>query len=198
MTLDDITTSLAGTGLDGDHLDRLLFVLEEADISVVRKAKPRPPRSGAPEEGPARVTRARRRGVAKRRREGDESSEGHSADPVRVYLREMGQVSLLTREGEVVIARRIEAGIHQQELAILGNAYGAAHALAIGDLVRKGKLDLRHAVDGMEEETDDPPADRRKQFLSALSRVKRVESEIQRKQAASEQSDSLREQIDAG
>jgi len=52
-------------------------------------------------------------------------------DPVRVYLREMGQVSLLTREGEVAIAKRIEAGQYARQLAVLATPYGVREILSI-------------------------------------------------------------------
>jgi len=204
LTLDEVTASLGRAGVEADQLDRLLAVLESSDVSIVRQGKPAEPPSSRGEASPQRVARVRRRAATKRS-EADEASEGHTADPVRVYLREMGQVSLLTREGEVVIARRIEAGIHDQELAILGNAYGVAQVLGIGELVRKGKLDLRQVVDGLDEESEESPADRRKQLLSALNRVKRIESDLARKRAAitdssatSEMRQTLHADIEAG
>ena len=59
---------------------------------------------------------------ARRGNGGDLDAPTH--DPVRVYLREMGQVSLLTREGEVEIAKRIEAGQHDRQAAVLGTPFG--------------------------------------------------------------------------
>ena len=50
--------------------------------------------------------------------------DGPTNDPVRVYLREMGQVSLLTREGEVEIAMRIEAGVFDRQQASVGSPWG--------------------------------------------------------------------------
>ena len=68
----------------------------------------------------ARVREGRRSEVA----QSEDFGETHSNDPVRVYLREMGQVSLLTREGEVEIAQRIEAGEHRQHYATIGTSFG--------------------------------------------------------------------------
>lgn len=101
------------------------------------------------EEGRPRV---RRRAFGARRL-GDE--EAPSNDPVRVYLREMGQVSLLTREGEVEIAQRIEAGIEAQLRAVVASPYGLAEVLRLGDELRKGRLALADLVDGLELETDE-------------------------------------------
>ncbi|MCH2186224.1 hypothetical protein MK280_10160 [Myxococcota bacterium] len=79
-----------------------------------------------------------------------------SADPVRVYLRDMGQVSLLTREGEVEIAKRIEAGVHDQELAVIGHPYGMAQVLELLDQVERaeqhGESMLDSVLDGLDAE----------------------------------------------
>ena len=107
-----------------------------------------------------------------------------SSDPVRVYLRDMGQVSLLTREGEVIIAKRIEAGIHDQELIILGNAFGIANVLEIADRVEADELELAQALDGLDDEGAPPIEDRRKQLALLQSRIKKIETEIARKRSS--------------
>jgi len=107
-----------------------------------------------------------------------------SSDPVRVYLRDMGQVSLLTREGEVIIAKRIEAGIHDQELIILGNAFGIANVLEIGDRVETDELELGQALDGLDAEGAPPIEDRRKQLALLQGRIKKIEAEIARKRSS--------------
>ena len=78
-------------------------------------------------------------------------AEGPTNDPVRVYLREMGQVSLLTREGEVAIAKRIEAGQYERQLAVLATPYGVREILATAELLRKGSIELRSVLDGLDE-----------------------------------------------
>jgi RNA polymerase primary sigma factor len=112
------------------------------------------------------------------------ADDGHSADPVRVYLREMGQASLLTREGEVEIAKRIESGLHGAQLAILGTPFGAHEVAQIAELVRKNKIELRRVLDGLDDENSPPPEDRRKQFLAAMTKIRRLESEIVRKRSS--------------
>ena len=73
----------------------------------------------------------------------DDDDSGHSADPVRVYLREMGQVSLLTREGEVSLAQRIENGEHAKLRASVGTLHGIRHVLRVADQLRKGQIEAR-------------------------------------------------------
>ena len=109
----------------------------EGELFVVESTKPR-----LAETAPA----TRRRVRAK---QGTDSDDGHSTDPVRVYLREMGQVSLLTREGEVEIAKRIEAGLFDAQVAVLGTPMGIARTLEIGDIVRRKDVNLGKVIDGL-------------------------------------------------
>src|SRR5215210_3357096 len=66
-----------------------------------------------------------------------------SIDPVRMYLRQMGTVPLLTREQEVSIAKRIEAGIIRSNRVIARSPIAATELLRIGDGLESGKLSIR-------------------------------------------------------
>ena len=112
-------------------------------------------------------------------------TSGPAADPVRVYLRDMGQVSLLSRQGEVDIAKRIEAGIHDLEFGIIGNAHGISAVLALGDRLRAGKIVLKTAVDGLNAEGSDPPEQREIALCNAMDRVQSLGVEIERKRNSS-------------
>ncbi|MEM7410132.1 MAG: RNA polymerase sigma factor RpoD [Myxococcota bacterium] len=115
-------------------------------------------------------------------RSGDDSPTN---DPVRVYLREMGQVSLLTREGEVEIAMRIEAGEHDQERAVLGTPLGMREVLALAEELKKNKVELKTVVDGLDDvEPVHTPEERRRDFFSKITKVKRIDTEIAKKQAS--------------
>lgn len=84
----------------------------------------------------------------------DEATEADvkSNDPVRLYLRKMGSVSLLTREGEVHIAQRIEAGERQIVRAILTSPIGTREIIQLGDRVDAGKLKVKAIFRGLEDE----------------------------------------------
>lgn len=103
---------------------------------------------------------------------------GAVLDPVSVYLREMGRVSLLTREGEVEIAKRIESGIHDAEFAVLGNAWGIQAIVEMGELFRADEIGLRQVVDGLDGTGAPPQELRRKQFLAAITEVKKIRTQI--------------------
>jgi RNA polymerase primary sigma factor len=75
-----------------------------------------------------------------------------SNDPVRLYLRKMGSVSLLTREGEVQIAQRIETGERQIVRAILTSPIGTREIIQLGDRVDEGKLKVKAIFRGLEDE----------------------------------------------
>ena len=107
-----------------------------------------------------------------------------SADPVRVYLRDMGQVSLLTREGEVEIAKRIEAGIHDQEIAILGNPFGLGMVLDLIQNLADGSTDLGQVLDGLDDEGAAPAEERHRRLLEAVAEIKKLEGEIARKRSS--------------
>src|SRR5262245_16079231 len=73
-------------------------------------------------------------------------------DPVRLYLREMGVVPLLTREGEVAIAKRIERGKIRMQKAISRSPVAIAELLRIGDELSNGELSIREVVTFNEQE----------------------------------------------
>jgi RNA polymerase primary sigma factor len=72
-------------------------------------------------------------------------------DPVRLYLREMGVVPLLTREGEVAIAKRIERGQLKTQKAISRSPIAVSELLKIGDELEAGKLHIRDIVNFSEQ-----------------------------------------------
>ncbi|HTY22995.1 MAG TPA: RNA polymerase sigma factor RpoD [Desulfomonilaceae bacterium] len=94
-------------------------------------------------------------------------------DPVKMYLHEMGCVSLLTREGEVEIAKRIEQGEQQVFAVIIGCPVTIKEVLALGDKLRKGTIRLKEVVRGFEDEEMQDGDD-----LSQVERVLQLIDEI--------------------
>jgi RNA polymerase primary sigma factor len=112
----------------------------------------------------------------------DEYETYRSNDPVRVYLREMGAVSLLTREGEVEIAMRIEAGEEQEFREILKSTIVVNRLLGIGDEIRKGKFDLAEMFPPAPEGETPDYEPKRRQLLAALTQLRRAGAEVARRQ----------------
>ncbi|MFO1220955.1 MAG: sigma-70 family RNA polymerase sigma factor, partial [Burkholderiaceae bacterium] len=86
-----------------------------------------------------------------------DSEFGRTTDPVRMYMREMGTVELLTREGEIEIAKRIEGGLQAMMLAISASPTTIAELLSYSDRIRAGEMQISEVVDGFvsEDEADD-------------------------------------------
>ena len=100
--------------ISGENLDEINIMFSELDIEVVTQARKR--------------AEMERRGVQPEEKKTNETiPTGRSNDPVRMYLRKMGSVALLSRDGEIEIARRIEEG----ELAIRKNTIGSPLGVAV-------------------------------------------------------------------
>ncbi|WP_042427740.1 RNA polymerase sigma factor RpoD [Comamonas granuli] len=86
-----------------------------------------------------------------------DSEFGRTTDPVRMYMREMGTVELLTREGEIEIAKRIEGGLQAMMEAISASPATIAEILNMGEEIREGKIVISTVVDGFvdADENDD-------------------------------------------
>jgi RNA polymerase primary sigma factor len=86
-----------------------------------------------------------------------DSEFGRTTDPVRMYMREMGTVELLTREGEIEIAKRIEGGLQAMMLAISASPTTIAELLSMAEKIASGDMQISEAVDGFvsDDEADD-------------------------------------------
>ncbi len=83
---------------------------------------------------------------------------GRTTDPVRMYMREMGSVELLTREGEIEIAKRIEDGLKHMVIAISACPTTVAEILSHAERIRAGQLPIDEVVDGLvDPNADDLP-----------------------------------------
>ncbi len=154
--------------LSSEQLDEVMAIFGEFEIAVVDGANrvhriAEPPASAADYE----------------------DADARTNDPVRVYLREMGQVSLLTREGEVAISQRIERGEQKMFHATVGTPLGARDLLALGEQLRRGKIELRDMLHGLDEEAEEAEIEAHRKGLSAaFARVKRLEVEALHRLAA--------------
>src|SRR6185436_6581751 len=83
-----------------------------------------------------------------------DSEFGRTTDPVRMYMREMGSVELLTREGEIEIAKRIEDGLKHMIMAISACPMTVAQILELADKIAKDELKIDDVVDGLMDFTE--------------------------------------------
>lgn len=87
--------------------------------------------------------------------EEDDFGYARSSDPVRMYLRKMGSVSLLTREGEVEIAKRIEDGERRILQVVLNSSIAVGEILEIGEKLKKQKIRVKEVVRDIDDEDVD-------------------------------------------
>lgn len=146
LTYEEINDALPDDITDSKELDEVMALIENNDIAIVENEK----------------QLKEQQKLAARRSDGDEPHDlvaGEEAisrglDPVRLYLKRMGSVALLTREGEIEIAKRIEEGEAEVLDVILNSSMGIKEFLAIGEKIEKGKLRARDVVRGGEADTD--------------------------------------------
>jgi RNA polymerase primary sigma factor len=174
MSYDEVNESMPADVV-ADQMDDVMSVLGDEDIEIVDAAtqvKIAPKRIVEEENAEKKAVP---RGAQKESEE-DSSYYSKSNDPVRMYLRKMGSVSLLTREGEVEIAKRIEQGEHMILGAILNSPVAVREIIDLGDKLRKHKIRVKDIIRDAEDdnaEFDEEEADRK--TLRLIDKVKHLD-----------------------
>ncbi len=106
---------------------------------------------------------------------------GRTSDPVRMYLREMGSVSLLTREGEVEIAKRIEAGERDMASVILNTPITVKEVISLGDRLRKFQTSAAEISKEVEEEEleEDEEDVHRTRLLAVIDEIRDFDGQLE-------------------
>ena len=109
---------------------------------------------------------------------------GKAADPVSIYLKEMGPFSLLTREGEVEIARRIESGKRDVLSVVLHCPIAIREIINLGGALRAGKIEIEEVTNEIDDEETDVEKEQiqKKKVLNLINRIQRGEERIRRLQ----------------
>ena len=175
LTYDEVNDALPPDVVSSDQIDDLMQRLDNEEIDVVDNA------------AQAKRREAKKSSRSKKKKKKDSilppSSDPYttkSNDPVRMYLRKMGSVSLLTREGEVEIAKRIEEGEDKVFAVILDSRVGVQEIIDIGESLKRGKLRTKDVVKDM---GDDPEEDVRARIVKQIEKVKRWENQSARLKA---------------
>src|ERR1700689_2192865 len=179
LTYDEVNDALPADMVAADQMDDVLGVLGDEDIEIVDAATQGKiaPKRIVQEQAEQKVAREREPSHSPPKSE--EEVDGYyskSNDPVRMYLRKMGSVSLLTREGEVEIAKRIEQGEHTVLAAILNSPVAVREIMDLGDKLRKHKIRVKDIIRDAEDdnaEFDEEEADRR--ILRLIDKVKHLD-----------------------
>jgi RNA polymerase primary sigma factor len=170
LTYDEVNDALPSDIISLDQLDDIMMMFGAMDIEVVDSSKAgrlpsemaedkSEPEEDEPADAPIDLT---------------PGPVGRTEDPVRLYLREMGRVALLTREGEITLAKRIEEGKDEATRAILSTNLALEKIHALREELRKEVVPIKDVVDFPEEEsTEEKEEELRRSVIRELGNVDR-------------------------
>jgi RNA polymerase primary sigma factor len=133
---------------DADALETLISLLNDINITVYEQA-PDAETLLLNENASATTSEEEAEEEAEAALATVDSEFGRTTDPVRMYMREMGTVDLLTREGEIVIAKKIEAGLKDMVMALAACPVTIAEILGNVDKIASGEMEIDQFVDGL-------------------------------------------------
>ncbi|MCK5551854.1 MAG: RNA polymerase sigma factor RpoD, partial [Deltaproteobacteria bacterium] len=139
LTFDEVNDHLPEDMISSDQIDEVLMIFDEMDIAVVDDA--------------LKVSQDKEIGKLEEEPESlDFYAYGRTSDPVRMYLREMGSVSLLTREGEVEIAKRIEEGKREILEVVLNCPIAVRELIHLGRGLKEGRIGVKDITQNIDED----------------------------------------------
>jgi len=164
LTYDDINDVLPSDVVSPDQIDDIIMLFGEKQIDVIDNEK----------GGKIVVSKATEDISAVKEDDllGLMSVSGKTGDPVKMYLREMGTVSLLSREGEVEIAKKIEEGMREIMESLFKFPACIREVLEIGEKLRSGELRIKNVVSNLDDEdgfVDEEP--HRERVLKLIDKV---------------------------
>ena len=157
--------------VSSDQIDDVLMMFDEMDIDVMEDLH---------------GLKGKEEKVLDKKEEEGEAFElevlARATDPVRMYLREMGSVSLLTREGEVEIAKRIESGKKEILSVVLSCPMAVKGIINLGNAINAGKLEIREVTNELDEEESNIEEDQvqQKKILERIDRIRWIDEGIRK------------------
>ena len=148
LTYAEINDHLPDDMVDVESLETLVATLNDIGVAVYEQA-PDAETLLLNDNAPSVTTEEEAEEEAEAALSTVDSEFGRTTDPVRMYMREMGTVELLTREGEIVIAKRIEAGLKDMVMAISACPVTISEILAMGERVANDEAKIDEYIDGL-------------------------------------------------
>jgi RNA polymerase primary sigma factor len=155
LTFEELNDALPDELISSDQIDEVMSMFGEMDIEIVDAERRIQIKSkkvvevGEEEEEEAETPAPEEE--SEQREPEEAASVGRTDDPVRLYLKEMGSISLLTREGEVEIAKRIEAGEDEVLEVVAGNPICINELIRLGERLESGTIKLKDLLYDSEE-----------------------------------------------
>ena len=149
LTYDEVNSVLPDELVSSEKIDDMMMIFDEMDIEVVdssqqaKMLKEKIEKDGEASEEEDRALPL------------EDDSGGRVTDPVKMYLREMGMVCLLTREGEVEIAKRIERGEEEVIDAVIATPIGVHKILNLREKIALEKLRVRDVLKNLDEDFEE-------------------------------------------
>ena len=177
LTYDEINEALPAEAFSADQIEDLMGILGDEEIEIVdaqTQVKVTPKRAAEEDQEKRVVPISDEEETASF----DDAYASKSNDPVRMYLRKMGSVSLLTREGEVEIAKRIEDGENKVLNTILRSPIAVQEIIRLGQKVKERKLRLKDVVRDADDEEGYNEEEVRKRVERLTEKVKKLWADI--------------------
>ncbi len=157
--------------VSSDQIDDVLMMFDEMDIDVMDDLQG--------------LKVDEERFLEKEEEEGDDLEMEafiKATDPVRMYLREMGSVSLLTREGEVEIAKRIESGKREVLSVVLNCPMAVKEVINLGQALKAGKVEIQDVTNEIDEEETSREEEeaQKKRVLELIEKIRRNDEGVRR------------------
>ncbi len=176
LTYDQVNDMLPRDVFSPEQIDDVMVLFGENDIEVI----------DTDAEDAQNKLRVKERDKPPEKESYDvEDQPGKTDDPVRMYLREMGTIPLLTREGEVEIAKRIEEGYNEVVRAVLRAPVAVKEVVALGDTVRAKKLPIVEMIE-VPGTADERKVDGKEttRVLKLITRLKSLNTRMEKLKAA--------------
>ncbi len=171
LTYEEVNKALPGEMNNSEQFEEIIGIFEQLEIVIVDSEKDGKKMSASAESADDLSDSSL--DLAEDEESADYSSR--STDPVRMYLREMGAVPLLDRDGEVVIAKKIEMGEQDVLYALVEVPVAVEELINVGEDLRQNRIKLKDVVKTIEE--DDPSEDemnQRTRVILLLDEIKQI------------------------
>src|SRR4030043_666987 len=163
ITYEELNDDLPEDIISSEHIDDVMMMFEELDIMVIDE-------SARKEIERTQKIKKKKEKALEKETFRSEIVDGSSrvSDPVKMYLKEMGCISLLTREGEVEIAKKIEAGEKESLNALLKCCVGIEYIIELGNQLKKAQIKLKDVINDLEDEESQTQIGERKEAILRL------------------------------
>jgi len=144
LTYDDVNDLLPSDVISSDQIDDIIMLFGEKNIDIIDTDKGE---KLVVKKAPDELVGSKDEDLI-----GLMPVAGKTGDPVKMYLREMGMVSLLSREGEVEIAKKIEDGVRDTMDSVFSVTVCIKEVVDIGRKIRNGEMRIKNVVDNLEDD----------------------------------------------